>query len=321
MKEIILAAIDIGTNTFRLLIAAVSPGQGKDTISFREIQSERIITRLGEGLSEYGLLRKEAMERGIDALRQFSGVIAEHKVEKVLAIATSALRNAGNSAEFIRNIKDSTGIRIEIITGEKEAELTAAGMLIDLETPASSLMLDIGGGSTELIFTSADGPLNVQSLDLGVVYLAEKHMKSDPPSPADLKHLEKEISDKLENVRDLFTNLITRETILIGTAGTITALAAALQRLEKYEHDRVHNFRMSITDIKKIYLEMINMTTADRSQFLPFEPSRLDIIVPGTLILLRLMSIFGFNEILVSNYGLREGILVKLYEHKKSNSH
>ena len=311
----ILAAIDIGTNTFRLLIADVRPGQRAESIIFQEIHSERIITRLGEGLSEDGLLKKEALERGINALMQFSGLIAENKAEKVLAIATSALRNAGNNDEFIKSIKDSTGIDIEVVTGEKEAAMTAAGMLIDIEPPASSLMLDIGGGSTELIFTGTNAPLTVQSLDLGVVYLAEKHIKNDPPSNTDLELLENEISDKLENVREFFTSIITPETILMGTAGTITALAAALQRLEKYDHDKIHKFRINITDVKAIYSEMTNMSTAERSKFLPFEPSRLDIIVPGTLILLRLMSIFGFKEILVSNYGLREGILAELYTH------
>jgi exopolyphosphatase/guanosine-5'-triphosphate,3'-diphosphate pyrophosphatase len=307
------AAIDIGTNTFRLLIAEVRPGQGKENFVFREIHSERIITRLGEGLSENGQLQEDASKRGIDALRQFSRLIAEHKAAKTLAVATSALRNARNSSEFIKSAKDSAGIKIEIISGEKEAALTAAGMLVDIEPPSSSLMLDIGGGSTEMIFSGANTPLRSESLDLGVVYLAEKHMKSDPPSSTDLEQLGKDISDKLETVRELFTDLITRDTILMGTAGTITALAAALQQLEKYDHDRVHHFRMNVTDIKSIYSEMTQMTTAERSKILPFEPSRLDIIVPGTLILLRLMSIFRFNEIVVSNYGLREGILADLY--------
>ena len=309
------AVIDIGTNTFRLLIADVGPGQGGTGISFREIHSERIITRLGEGLSEDGLLKKEASARGIDALERFSRLINEHKAEKVLAIATSALRNAGNSAEFIKNVKDSSGIEIEIITGEKEAGLTAAGMLIDMEAPASALMLDIGGGSTELIFTGDNVTPAVRTIDLGAVYLAERYMKSDPPSAADLELLGNEISERLESVRGFFTKMITPGTILMGTAGTITALAAALQRLEKYDHEKIHKYTMNIADIKKIYAEMSVITTSERTGFLPFESSRLDIIVPGTLILLRLMTILGFDEIVVSDYGLREGILAELYTH------
>ncbi len=316
MTYMTYAAIDIGTNTFRLLIAEVRPGQGKENFVFREMHSARIITRLGEGLSKDRLLQEDARERGINALRQFSRLISEHKAKRTLAIATSALRNAGNSSEFIKSAKDSAGIEIEIISGEKEAAVTAAGMLMDIETPSSSLMLDIGGGSTEMIFTGADTQMKSESLDLGVVYLAEKYMKSDPPSSTDLEQLGKDISEKLESVRELFENLITPDTILMGTAGTITALAAALQQLEKYDHDRVHHFRMNVTDIKNIYSEMTRMTTAERSNLLPFEPSRLDIIVPGTLILLTLMSIFRFNEIVVSNYGLREGILAELYRNK-----
>lgn len=313
VKEIILAAIDIGTNTFRLLIADVRPGQGGKSISFREIHSERIITRLGEGLSEDGLLKIEAQKRGIETLKQFSWLIAKHKAEKVLAIATSALRNARNSAEFITNAENSTGIKIEIITGKKEAELTAAGMLIDIGRLGPCLMVDIGGGSTELIFTGDNVTPAVRTLDLGVVYLAEKYMKNDPPSGNDLEMLGNEISNRLETVRDLFADLMTADTLFMGTAGTITALAAAMQRIEKYDHKRIHKYTMNIADIKEIYAEMSVITTAARSKFLPFEPSRLDIVVPGTLILLKLMSIFGFNKILVSNYGLREGILVELF--------
>lgn len=307
------AAIDIGTNTFRLLIAEVRPGQVEGVISFREIHSERIITRLGDGLSKDGFLKPEALERGIGALIQFSKLIAEHKAEKVLAIATSALRNASNSNEFILSAKNSAGIKIEIVTGKKEAALTAAGMLIDIEAPASSLLIDIGGGSTELIFTGDNITPAVQTLDLGVVYLAEKYMQSNPPSNTDLDLLGNEISDKLKSVREFFTGMITPETLLMGTAGTITALAAALQGLNKYDHDSIHNFRMKIADVNNIYSEMKNITDAERKKLLPFEPSRLDIIVPGTLILLKLMSTFGFNNILVSNYGLREGILAELF--------
>lgn len=311
------AAIDIGTNTFRLLIADVSEKKDNRQISFREMHSERVITRLGEGVSRNGLLKKKAIERGIRALEQFRRLIDEHRAEKVLAIATSALRKAGNSGEFITRVKDNTGIEIEVINGEKEAELTAAGMLIGMEKPASSLMIDIGGGSTELIFSGSDVPMKIQSLDLGVVYLAEKYMKNDPPSENDLEMLGMEITDKLESISNIFRPLITPETLLMGTAGTITALAAALQQLGRYEHDKVHRYRMKLPEIQRIYSVMTNITAAERSKLLPFEPSRLDIIVPGTLILLKLMPGFGFAEMLVSNYGLREGILAEICRRTK----
>ena len=307
------AAIDIGTNTFRLLIADVSPGQGKNIISFDEICSKRIITRLGEGISESGLLNKEAQERGIKALKEFLDLITQHKSWKVLAIATSAFRKAKNSGEFIKKVKDSTGLEIKIITGKREAEITAAGMVINIEPSASSLMIDIGGGSTELIFAGQDIPPALLTLELGVVYLAEKFMKSDPPSDADLKLLEEEISRKLESVKEFLPWPIPEETVFMGTAGTITALAAAVQRLKKYDHERIHNFKLNMTDVNKMYSELSRVTTAERSRFFPFEPSRLDIIVPGTLILLKLMQITKFYNITVSNYGLLEGILAELY--------
>ncbi|GBE03634.1 MAG TPA: Ppx/GppA family phosphatase [Nitrospirae bacterium] len=311
------AAIDIGTNTFRLLIAEVRPGQDKNIISFDEICSKRIITRLGEDISENGLLNTEVQERGIKALKEFADLIAEHKTEKVLAIATSALRKAKNSLEFINKVKDLTDLEIKIITGEKEAWLTAAGMAIDINRPGPCLMLDIGGGSTELIFTGDNAAPAVLSLDLGVVYLTDKYMKSDPPSDADLKLLEYEISHKLESVICFLPIPIPEETVFIGTAGTITALAAAVQRLERYDHERIHNFKLNMTDVNRMYCELSRATTSEKSKFLPFEPSRLDIIVPGTLILLKLMQITKFYNITVSNYGLLEGILAELYIRSK----
>ena len=142
---------------------------------------------------------------------------------------------------------------------------------------------------------------------------------SDPPSDADLKLLEDEISCKLDSGMGFLPGPIPEEAVFIGTAGTITALAAAVQRLERYDHERIHNFKLNMTDVKMMYSDLSRTTTAERSKFLPFEPSRLDIIVPGTLILLKLMQITKFNNITVSNYGLLEGILAELYENKKSN--
>jgi exopolyphosphatase/guanosine-5'-triphosphate,3'-diphosphate pyrophosphatase len=317
VKEITLAAIDIGTNTFRLLIAEVRPGKGNNIISFDEICSERVITRLGEGIFEKGLLTEQAQERGLEALKRFSNLIKKYNAENFLSIATSALRKAENGKEFIAKAKESTGLEIEIITGEKEAELTSTGIVIGIDPPASSLMVDIGGGSTELIFKGDNVPPAPLTLELGVVYLAEEYMKDDPPSDNDLKRLEEHILNKLEPVRVFLPGRMPEETLFIGTAGTITALAAAVQRLERYEHSKIHNYKLNITDINRMYYKMSSVTTAERSGLLPFEPSRLDIIVPGTLILLKLMQITGFNNITVSNYGLREGILAELYNRSK----
>ncbi len=328
MKTKTLAAIDIGTNTFRLLIAQVYPVRksGRDFLSngvnnsvFKELYSERIITRLGKGICENGLIKKKAITTGIAVLKKFSDIISHHHVYKTAAIATSALREAKNSDEFLKKAKETTGLEIEIISGEEEAKKTSLGMLIGIPPPKSALMVDIGGGSTELIFTRQQKSLLVHSLNLGVVYLADKYMKHDPPLKEDLKQMAEEISQKIMPIAKPFTRFFSKETAFIGTAGTVTALSAITQHLTKFEHSKIHNSRIPIEKVRDIFSHISIITIRERAKYHPFEPARLDIIVPGTLILLKLMEAFGFKEVIVSDNGLREGILLDLY--KKIFSH
>ena len=322
MKDKILASIDIGTNTFRLLIARAEHNPDNNSYSINGICSERIITRIGEGISRDGLLKKEAIDRSINALKEFSDIISRHNVYETSAVATSALRDAGNSSAFLKKAKKITGFDIEIITGEKEAEITASGMLTDMTLRETALLLDIGGGSTELIFMNKNvnyrlkqpEPLLARSLDLGVVYLANKYMKKDPPSNDDLYKMGEEISRKISPAVSSFRKLSNGNTVFIGAAGTVTALAAMAQHLTKYEHDKIHKFKLSIVSVRNISSTISVLTSQERARHIPFELSRLDIIVPGTLILLKLMEFFGFKEITVSNDGLREGILIELYK-------
>jgi len=302
-----LASIDIGTNTFRLLIAEV----GKDFIN--TIHSERIIVRLGEGISHRKIISQGAMDRGISTLTRFSEIISKHRVKDFRAVATSALREAINSGEFLRRAKDEAGIDIQIISGGEEARLTALGMLIDIDITDSALLIDIGGGSTELILTNKMIPVRVESRPIGVVYLAEKYMQYDPPLERDLKSMAEEIEGGLRELHHLFAQDIDKNMILVGTAGTITTLSAVNQRLRSFDHSLIHKSRMNITDVKEIYKKISVMTTSERAEYIPYEPERLDIIVPGTLILLMFMDLFNFTEITVSDYGLREGILIDLY--------
>jgi exopolyphosphatase/guanosine-5'-triphosphate,3'-diphosphate pyrophosphatase len=309
-----LAAIDIGTNTFRLLIAEVHFDKRKKNFILNEIFSERVVTRLGEGIYNHGLLKKQAISRSIDTLKRFSDTISRYGVNKISAIATSALRDAKNRHSFLQKAEEVAGVEIEIVSGDQEANMTASGMLIDIPVPQTALMVDIGGGSTELIFSKHRESIRVSSLNLGVVYLADKYMKQDPPALKDLNIMGDEISRKILAIADSFKNIFTKQTIFIGTAGTVTALSAVIQNLHHYDHKKIHNSKITREEIESIFSEISRISARERVQYLPFEPARLDIIVPGTLILLKLAKIFGFQEITVSNYGLREGILLNLYE-------
>ncbi|MCK5286809.1 MAG: Ppx/GppA family phosphatase [Thermodesulfovibrionia bacterium] len=315
MKNRPLAAIDIGTNTFRLLIAKVKrENENGYRYSIGEIRSERIITRLGQGIPEKGLIQKQAITKSIAALKKFSDIIAEQKVHKTSAVATSALRDAENSDEFIKKVKEITELDIKIITGEEEAKKTLSGILIDIKQPNTALMVDIGGGSTELIFSKKGTPSIVQSLNLGVVYLAGTYMKHDPPLDKELNQMAAKISQEIMAHVKTFKKHISEDTACIGTAGTITTLAAVSQGLTEFEHSKIHGMKITIEKIKSIFSDIASVTAHERAQYIPFERERLDIIVPGTRILLTLMEAFGFKEVMVSNYGLREGILIDLYE-------
>lgn len=324
MRNKPFAAIDIGTNTFRLLIAGVRYNRRKNIYSLNNIFSERIITRLGAGISRNGLLSKEAMDRSIKALVKFSNILSQYEIHKTSAVATSALRKAKNSDEFLKKAKAETVLNIKIISGKEEARKSASGMLIDISAPDTALMADIGGGSTELIFSRHGEPSYVHSLDLGVVYLAGKYMRHDPPLEEDLIKMERYISHEIRKIAKHYLKLISNDaenkTVFIGTAGTITTLAAMSNKLRIFEHNKIHNTKITRRKVKNIFSAIAPISSRERAKFIPFEPARLDIIVPGTLILLKLMEFFNFKEITVSNYGLREGVLIELYKKSEKKS-
>jgi exopolyphosphatase/guanosine-5'-triphosphate,3'-diphosphate pyrophosphatase len=309
-----LATIDIGTNTFRLLIAEVTFIPDGNHYRVKEIRSERIITRLGEGISQNGLISEQAVERSIVALKTFRDILSQYRVNELSVVATSALRDAGNGDSFITQVKQESGFDILIISGEEEAKKTASGMLLDIHVPETALLVDIGGGSTELVFTDKKKNRLIKSINLGVLHLAGEYMKNDPPDKDDLARMENEISQKIRSAHGPFSKLFTKRTVLIGTAGTVTVLASMAQKLTVFDHSKIHNTKVSGNLIKNIYSRISTLTSVERTKLLPFEPARLDIIVPGTFILLKLIEEFGFQEVIVSNYGLREGLLLELYE-------
>jgi exopolyphosphatase/guanosine-5'-triphosphate,3'-diphosphate pyrophosphatase len=324
MKNRNLASIDIGTNTFRLLIAEMHFDAVRRNYSFTEIYSDRIITRLGEGIYENRLLTQSSIDRSVAALTKFRESMKRYKVEKSRAIATSALREADNSNAFLNRANEDTGIQINIVSGKEEARIAASGMLIDIRIADTALLTDIGGGSTELIYikTATDEqhmteverrPIEVSSINLGVVYLAGKYMKSDPPDRNDLAAMDSEVSNRISSFVAPFKQLPLAGTSFIGSAGTVTTLAAIAKGLTVFDHGKIHNSTLTLEKIINIYSEISVISSGNRKKYIPFEPARLDIIVPGTLILLKLMETFDFDAVNVSNYGLREGILIELF--------
>lgn len=310
----ILAGIDIGTNTLRLLIAEIGPAL------YREIESDRRITRLGQDLDRAGVLSRDARERSIEALAGFSARIKQHAARQVAAVGTSALRKASNSQEFIAEVKQRTGLEIRVIPGEDEARLTLLGVSRALRSMSSgetsplssALVIDIGGGSTEVIITHPGGEHIATSLPLGAVYLTERFIHHDPPSGEELERLRRSVRVALDQQSVLFRP--GSASVFVGTAGTITTLAAMDLNLAAYDADRINRSVLTRSAIEAMVRTLSESTLKERRDMPGLERGREDIILAGAIVTQEIMERFGFSTILVSDWGLREGIVFDLYD-------
>ncbi len=304
----VLAGVDIGTLTCRLLVARVAPGR-----RLEELHAERRILRLGEGVARDRTLRPAAMARVIETLRDWREVIRGCKVEveAEAAVATSAVRDAINREEFLARARRETGFAVEVIDGEEEARRTMLGIRSGLPRGIGAILgLDIGGGSTEFIFDRPGRAPLVRSVDLGVVRLTEHRLRQDPPSPEEVRAAVECIARSVEAVRSDFKDL--DGATFVGTAGTITTLAAMVQRLPAYEPARIHNYRLELDAVRALEQDLLRRRSEERRGLPGLEPGREDVIVAGTLILRGVMEGFGVTTCLVSDYGLREGIVLDL---------
>ena len=307
-----VASLDLGTNTFRLLIAdAISPDRLAPLIT------KRAITRLGEGFAQGGVIQPSVMNRSMAALYDFARIIEEYHAKKVFAVATSVVREAKNGEAFIEQIHKKTGIPVRILNGSEEARLTLKGVLSAVaQQTTNALVFDIGGGSTEFILTEGNRPLKVESTPLGVVFLSETLPTSDPPTPQELSRLSATIRKHLSLID--FHNLLPTvlphgdpfPQSLIGTAGTVTTLAAIDQKMETYDPGAINNYRLSRETLLAIYQHLTTLTAVQRTAIPGLEKGRETVIIPGTAVVLEIMSLFGCNHLIVSDAGLLEGILL-----------
>lgn len=304
----LLSSIDVGSNTIRLLIGRV---ENRKIIRLR---TGMVITRLASGIAETGMLNADNMEKSISVLKDFSGIISGYDISRIKAVGTSALREAKNSEEFRQRVLSETGINIEVISGEEEAELTARGVMFDMPDTDSSFIIDIGGGSSEWIFCRNSSPVEIGTIPTGVVKLFDKHIKSDPPSKADTISLRREAEIILSRLKTQMGHLINSRTVFIATAGTITTLASIDIGLEVYDHEKIHRHNISLEKLYDISGRLISIPLSERKKMIGIEPERADLIIPGILFTINIMELFGFDNILVSDNGLLEGVLIKLSE-------
>ncbi len=312
-----VASLDLGTNTFRLLIAEIRE-------NLEVLRIRRDITRLGEGFLPKRELTSLSVSRSLKVLSEYAQILAREGVppHQVFAVATSVLREAKNKEQFMTMVLDETGINVRVISAEEEARLTLEGVLWGVEKKSlPNVILDIGGGSTEFIFSEGLLPLEIRSLNLGVVYLTERFLRNDPPSSSELKALEEGIEREIRAM-GIEPSLRQKGSNLIGTAGTITTLAAIEQGLEVYEPKKINNFLLKKSSIEKHYHKLKETPHKDRRGIPGLEKGREDVIISGAALLLKIMEIFNFEELIVSDTGLLEGILLeKLRKNPSFNCH
>lgn len=302
----ILAGIDIGTLTCRLLIAEfMSHG------SLREIHSERRILRLGQGVDRDRTLQADAMDRVIATLKEWRKTIEQAHVEAATAVATSAVRDAANRAEFVERVKREAGFEVEVITGNEEARRTLLGIRSGLPPGVTDILaLDIGGGSTEFILDRPNRGLIVRSLDIGVVRLCERLLHHDPPTGEEVAQARDWTAQETQSAVAEMQGYQTAT--FVGTAGTITALAAMAQKLPTYEPARIHNYRLTLATVRELEQTLLSRKKAERVGLPGLEKNREDVIVAGAIILRTVLETLNVSSVLVSDLGLREGVLIDL---------
>jgi len=294
------AAIDFGTNTARLLIGE-RINQKLSTLCV-----EREIVRLGGGFSDDRGLSEEAQQRGMNCLKRFAGIIRECGVEQIRASATSAVRDAVNGALFVEHVFRETGIRLNVIGGDLEGRLTLEGVISGLDVIHEKMVvLDVGGGSTEITVAENGIPLFVRSIPLGVVRLTEGFTTFQS-----MNHRIATVMSQLESDMSAAGICGQPGSELVATAGTATTLAAIQMEMTDYDYRRVNNFLISRAEIEAIYQRLLPLSPSERISIPGLEKGREDLIMAGILITEQVMDRFGFGRLKVSDYGLLEGLAI-----------
>jgi exopolyphosphatase / guanosine-5'-triphosphate,3'-diphosphate pyrophosphatase len=326
-----VAAIDCGTNSLRLLIADIDPA----THRLADVQRRMEIVRLGQGVDATGMLAPAALERTFKVLREYAADIDAAHATAIRMVATSATRDASNSADFSRGVQDILGVRPEVITGDEEARLSFSGATAELAGPVTAsqdaatlagtrnngasravlppyLVVDIGGGSTEFVLggagdiVAAAGHLDAISMDIGCVRLTERHLHTDPPTGAEIGAAVSDIDAALQRVEAAIP--VTTARSLVGLAGSVTTITAIALGLPYYDPAKTHHARISADAVHGVTERLLGQPHDQRAAIPALHPGRVDVIGAGALVLDRVMSRFGFAELVASEHDILDGI-------------
>jgi exopolyphosphatase / guanosine-5'-triphosphate,3'-diphosphate pyrophosphatase len=302
-----IASVDLGTNSTRVLVGRPA-GAGLEILDRRNT-----ITRLGQGVGASGRLAPEAVERTLDCLRGYREILDRHAVERVRVAATSASRDAANRDEFFGAVEALIGTRPELLSGDEEGRLSFRGATGELDSASGPfLVVDIGGGSTEFI-VGTDRVEGVMSIDIGCVRLTEKFLHHDPPQPEELS--------ACISLTDAYLDDVVREIpaaaearTLVGLAGTVTTVAAVEIGLETYDRDRIHHFHLTREAAEDVFRTLATESRADRVHNPGLEEARADVIVGGCCVLVALFRRLGFDEMIVSEADILDGLALSLLD-------
>ncbi len=295
-----VAAIDCGTNSIRLLVADVEGDRKVD------VHREMRVVRLGQGVDRTGELAPEAIERTRVALVDYASTCRELGVEAMRMVATSASRDARNGKDFRDMVREVLGAEPDVVSGDEEAALSFDGATRGLD-PADGpfLVMDIGGGSTELVLGTTSVETG-RSVDIGCVRLTERHLRDDPPTAAQVAAAEADVDSALALVRE--TVPVEKACTAVGLAGSVTTVAALALGLTAYDPGRIHLSRIPAAQVREVSDRLVAMTREERAALPVMHPGRVDVIGAGALVLATLVDRLELLEVLVSEADILDGI-------------
>jgi exopolyphosphatase/guanosine-5'-triphosphate,3'-diphosphate pyrophosphatase len=299
-----VAAIDQGTNSIRLLVA-----RPLDDGSLEELARDLVITRLGKGVDASGRIDPASLERTLEVLASYCRRARALGAERIRVAATAAVRDASNREDYAKHVRELAGGDLEVLSGEREAELSFLGATRGLDAPAPFLVVDIGGGSTEFVVGDEE-PLSSISTQTGSVRLTERFARSDPPDPRELEAMEAEVAAILDRVESRIAVRDART--LVAVAGTATTIQAMALDLPRYDPEAIHRTWLSTHDAEAMLSRLASMTNAERVA-LPFmAPGRGDVIVAGAVVLVLVLRRLGFERALVSESDILDGLVFEV---------
>ncbi|HEX9273221.1 MAG TPA: Ppx/GppA phosphatase family protein [Candidatus Binatia bacterium] len=306
------AFIDIGTNTILCLIAEL-----KNDGSFDILDDLAEITRLGQGVHQTGRISPEGEERSLKVLQRYLERCKRLNVEEIIAVGTSALRDARNSAEVRARFKKQLGLDVRVISGDEEAAYSFLAVQKGLPLNRRELLVvDVGGGSTEFIRGNAAGVVEAISINVGSVRLTEQFLRSDPVQTEECEKMVVAIEKKLTRLPNQWlkdNSILT----LVGIAGTFTTLSAVEKKLVCYTHGEVHGSRLTLTEVRRQVALFQGKTIMERKAIPGLEPKRADVILAGACLIERIMTLFHSERVIVSDQGVRYGLLHECLKHRK----